>query len=83
LLAQGVVSIREVVQELPAPIPSDVRAYNEAASRNFFEALPETGNCPRCNCAKHKAEFGVRILKKSPQGVALKIARQSYCKDCR
>lgn len=68
----------EVKVEVLAPVPATVDV-REAA----FAALPESLHCPRCNCSKHKAQFGVRVVKKDAAGAPVKAIRQSYCRDCR
>lgn len=49
----------------------------------FFEALPTSLHCPKCDCRKAKSSFGVRVMKRDSLNRPVVIRRQSYCKDCR
>ncbi len=49
-----------------------------------FNALPAFLSCPKCQCEKHKAEFGVRVMSRDPvTKLPVKVVRQSYCRGCR
>jgi len=57
--------------------------YNNLMKAEALAALPPKMLCPHCLQERTREEFGVRIVKKTPQGRALKVIRQSYCADCR
>ena len=48
-----------------------------------FEELPQRLTCPKCKRSRTKGSFGLRVIARSAQGVPTRIARQSWCRDCR
>lgn len=71
----------------PSPVQPPAGPWNPFAADDaraaFYESLDESFTCPKCHIEKHKAEFGVRVMKKDADGKPLKISRQSYCRQCR
>jgi rubredoxin len=55
----------------------------EALLAAAFEALPKRIVCPKCNKNRAKDAFGLRILARNAKGVPTRIARQSWCAECR
>lgn len=48
-----------------------------------YAGLPDLLTCPCCSATLPKTNFGVRVIKKSPEGRPLVVRRQSYCRACR
>lgn len=48
-----------------------------------MKALPLRVVCPKCGKNRAKAQFGLRVMARDETGVPTRIARQSYCKECR
>lgn len=92
-LHEGAEPIPRNVQMLP-DLPSGeaskaARSGNPGAPpaydlvKTFFDRLPETLWCDKCNTLKSKLDIGVRVMSRSVDGRPTKVARQSYCKPCR
>lgn len=48
-----------------------------------LEQLPKRLTCPKCKRSRSKDVFGLRVMARDAKGVPTRIARQSYCRDCR
>lgn len=64
-------------------VEGDVKTWNEYMRRECLASLAPTSLCPRCLLERTREQFGVRIIRKSAQGRAIKVVKQSYCRDCR
>jgi hypothetical protein len=56
---------------------------SEALLAAAFERLPKRMTCPKCGRSRTKDRFGLRVTARDATGLPTKIARQSYCRDCR
>lgn len=48
-----------------------------------FRQLPKRITCPKCKRNRGKAEFGLRVTKKTETGGPLTLKPQSWCRECR
>lgn len=48
-----------------------------------FEALPKRIVCPKCRKNRPRDAFGMRVMSRGEDDCPTRIARQSWCRNCR
>lgn len=60
-----------------------VEKKTEAMRAAAMRALPKRITCPKCKKTKARDAFGLRVMARDAKGLPTRIARQSYCAECR
>ena len=55
----------------------------QTAFAKTFRQLPKRITCPKCKRTRGKAEFGLRVTKKTDAGLPVTVKPQSWCRECR
>jgi hypothetical protein len=73
-----------VISPPPAVEPEKKEWYHKRdLVKEVLESLPMQMSCPKCWTIKPKADFGVRVTRRSPDGFPTRAQKQSYCRPCR
>ncbi len=48
-----------------------------------MKKLPKRATCRKCGKSRTRGSFGLRVMARSAKGLPTRIARQSWCRECR
>lgn len=64
-------------------VPANPQKKTKAMMTAALRKLAATATCPKCGKRKKKEQFGMRVMGRDARGLPTRIARQSWCKECR
>lgn len=68
----------------PETLTDDQKAEIDLKVREQYMAtLPAVLTCPKCLQELAQALFGARVMGRNPQGLPVRVSRQSQCRPCR